>query len=1059
MARVNHFAARRLLPIVALLICGAVSGCGGCGDGSITEGRSAEIQLEPRTVVFDSIVIGTTQERWLTVTNTGGTDLEIGSFTWRGDADEFAVQGLDGLVVRPGQQATFAIHYTPTDPDLDSATLIVRSNAGREPSVSIDVGSQGQSSRLFADPNPAEFTSDGVDPVVQEIRLFNLGQRSFTIDSFRFISGLGHFSLVDPPTLPVEIGADDELLLGVAYDPATGGSHPERLRVGCDADNCDGGRFEIELNGTSLAPYLVLAPGEVSFGAVAIGETVREVVTARNQGEADAVIESLALAVNPLDGDDEMRIESVAGAPYDGVGELVLGPGESAEIVLSYAPTDNARDEEALVARSNDPDLPIQSVRLLGTAAAPRLEVFPATVDFGAAAPGFSTVDREVIIRNAGSDTLELAPLTFRPDGEGAISMLNIDLAPAELGPDESFTLRMRYDPPRVEDTSVDAYFGSVIINPLNDPATAEQIVQLQAFRADAPRCEILLVGPTINFGTVPRGTRMEGTSTLRNRGSGPCEVVSAALERSIFDIVFSNYFEFVSLEPAAPFTLSPGEEAVLTASYFPRTLTPLSETFGDRGSIELRIQDPFSDERDVSCGGGGATGRLCGVDLVGRSAIAEIAVLPGNLDIGMVTLGCNSQTQEMRAYNTGTAEVQVTSIGLEGCTGEFTLSSVPALPATLARGEFLSFDLRYAPADLGEDRCRVVVEGTTEGGGRIVVPIRGEGVDFSRTVDRFEQVSGRAVDVLFVVDNSGSMGEEQSNLARNFDAFIDAADAWDSDFQIGVVTTQIDGDVRDPAGGGSRAPGELLGSPRIITPRTPSYASVFADNVRVGTGDPGTAESGLESARMALTDPVVTDLDAPCDEDCVEPYACVSHPVLGSGCGGYNRGFLREDASLEIVFVSDEEDQSRADLPFFIDFFQSIKGALNDTLFHASAIVGPPGGCSSSDGDAAEGERYIGVADATGGESASICDSEFATALESIGSRAFGLRRQFFLSRVADPFTVEVYDLSSCSGADRTPRLTGWTYDRDANAIVFEEGAEPAADDCFEVEYEAACF
>ena len=1059
MARVNLFAPRRLFSLLLALAGTLMAGCGGCGDGSIAGGRSAEIQVDPRIVVFDSIQIGMTQERWITVENTGETDLDILDVTWRGDASEFATQGLAGLQVAPGTAATFAVIYTPVDPDLDSATLILQSNSGREPRVFIDVESQGQSSRLFAEPNPATFTSDGSGPVEQQLRLFNLGTRPFTIDSMRFVSGLGHFSLVDPPALPAEIGPDNEVLLTVAYDPATGGSHPERLQVGCDADNCSNGRFELELNGTSLAPYLVLAPGEVSFGAVAIGDRVTEVVTARNQGEADAVIELLAFAVNPLDGDDEMQIESVDGLPYDGIGELVLGPGESAEIVVSYAPADNERDEEALVARSNDPDLPIQSVRLLGTAAAPRLEVFPALVDFGAAAPGFSTVDREVIIRNAGSDTLELAPLTFRDDGEGAISMLNIDLAPSELGPDESFTLRMRYDPPRLEETNADAYFGSIIVNPLNDPSTAEEIVQLQAFRADAPECELLLIGPTINFGTVPRGTRMEGTSTLRNRGSGPCEIVSAALERSIFDIVFSNYFEFVSLEPAAPFTLRPGEEAVLTASYFPRTLTPLSETFGDRGSIELRVQDPFADERDVSCGGGGATGRLCGVDLVGRSAIAEIAVLPGNLDVGMVTLGCNSQTQELRAYNTGTAEVQVTSIGLEGCTSEFTLSSVPPLPATLVRGEFLSFELRYAPEDLGEDRCRVVVEGTTEGGGRIVVPIRGEGVDFSRTIDRFEQVSGRAVDVLFVVDNSGSMGEEQSNLARNFDAFIDAADAWDSDFQIGVVTTQIDGDVRDPAGGGSRGPGELLGNPRIITPDTPSYASVFADNVRVGTGDPGTAESGLESARMALTDPVITDLDAPCDDDCVEPYACVSDPTLGSGCGGYNRGFLRDDASLEIVFVSDEEDQSRADLPFFIDFFQSIKGTLNDTLFHASAIVGPPGGCTSSAGDAVEGERYIGVAAATGGESASICDSEFSTALESIGSRAFGLRRQFFLSRVADPFTVEVFDLASCARDDRTPRLSGWTYDRGANAIVFDEGAEPAADNCFEVQYEAACF
>ncbi len=1045
----------------ALIVLGALAasmlpGCTSCGEGSIASGQQAEIQIEPRTIIFDTIAIGEVQERWLTVENTGQTLLVIENHEWRGDSQEFATQGLDRLEVAPGDSATFAVVYTPTDPDVDDATLLIDSNASVEPRVFIDVSSQGQSSRLFAEPSPVEFTADRLnEPMYQDVTLFNLGSRPFEVDSMQLATGLGHFGLEDIPALPFQVEANSELVFRVSYAPATGGEHADRVMIGCDADNCDEGLFLLDLVGTSLSPYLVLAPPEIGFGAVPIGDTVTDVVVARNDGQARATIDSTTLAPNPLDGDDEIQIVSIGGEAYDGFGEANLEPGDSMEIVVSYTPADNDNDSETMVVRSNDPELPIQSVRIAGRPAAPRLEVFPQLVDFGAAAPGFTTVDKEVVIRNAGTDTLELDPLLFRGDEFGAIQMLNIDLMPSELDADESFTLRMRYDPPRVEDVDDDAYFGSVFVLPLNDPSTTEVIVQLQAFRSDAPECELSLAGPTINFGTVPRGTLAEGTSVLRNRGSGPCEVVSASLDRSLLDIVFSNYFDFVSLEPAAPFTLGPGDEATLTASYFPRTLTPLSETFGDRGRVTLRVQDPFAEVRDVECGSG--TG--CGIDLTGRSAIAEISVIPGNLDVGLVTLGCNSQTQAVRVYNTGSAEVQVNNIALEGCTSEFVLSGLPSLPASLVRGEFIEVDLTYAPVDLGEDRCRIVVEGTSEGGGRIVVPVRGEGVNFSRTVDSFEQVSGRAVDVLFVVDNSGSMGEEQSNLARNFDAFIRAADTWDSDFQIGVVTTQIEGDVRDPAGGGSRQPGELLGSPRIITPDTPSYASVFSENVRVGTGDAGTAESGLESARIALTDPVITDLEAACDEDCVEPYSCVSHPTLGSGCGGYNRGFLRDDASLEIVFVSDEEDQSRADLTFFIDFFSSIKGTLNDTLFHASAIVGPRGGCSSGDGDAAEGERYIDVTDATGGESASICDSEFSVALESIGTRAFGLRRQFFLSRVAEASTIEVYDLASCGSSSRTLRASGWSYDRDANAIVFAEGAEPAADTCFEVEYEAACF
>ena len=41
---------------------------------------------------------------------------------------------------------------------------------------------------------------------------------------------------------------------------------------------------------------------------------------------------------------------------------------------------------------------------------------------------------------------------------------------------------------------------------------------------------------------------------------------------------------------------------------------------------------------------------------------------------------------------------------------------------------------------------------------------------------------------------------------------------------------------------------------------------------------------------------------------------------------GGWNKGFLREDAQLEIIALSDEEDQSSGDLGFY-RFFRSIKG------------------------------------------------------------------------------------------------------------------------------------
>lgn len=49
-----------------------------------------------------------------------------------------------------------------------------------------------------------------------------------------------------------------------------------------------------------------------------------------------------------------------------------------------------------------------------------------------------------------------------------------------------------------------------------------------------------------------------------------------------------------------------------------------------------------------------------------------------------------------------------------------------------------------------------------------------------------------RDVDILFVIDNSGSMAEEQARLARNFPTFISALDGMGADYRIGITTTDV---------------------------------------------------------------------------------------------------------------------------------------------------------------------------------------------------------------------------------------------------------------------------
>jgi len=246
--------------------------------------------------------------------------------------------------------------------------------------------------------------------------------------------------------------------------------------------------------------------------------------------------------------------------------------------------------------------------------------------------------------------------------------------------------------------------------------------------------------------------------------------------------------------------------------------------------------------------------------------------------------------------------------------------------------------------------------------------------------LDQLQQVDVGKVDILWIVDDSGSMADKQKNLADNFAEFFKVIDDAKVDYHIGVLTTDT---VKDAA--------KLQGSPAVITPTTPNPVNTFAANIKVGTG--GSAlEKGLDAARLFFQTP--------------------------------DPAFLRQDAFLFMIFVSDEDDKSLPGEPhYFYRLYEGLKGKGNDKMVTVSAIVGDvPDGCFNSVGmwKASAGVRYKAVIDATGGRLTSICDGSFGASLRQLGIDLVGLQRHFSLSIRPDPSTIVVKTTYPCD-ADTT--------------------------------------
>jgi len=260
---------------------------------------------------------------------------------------------------------------------------------------------------------------------------------------------------------------------------------------------------------------------------------------------------------------------------------------------------------------------------------------------------------------------------------------------------------------------------------------------------------------------------------------------------------------------------------------------------------------------------------------------------------------------------------------------------------------------------------------------------------------DRLVQLPVPSVDVLFAVDNSESMAEEQTSLTDNFDGFMDLFLNSETDYHLGVIATDMD----DPDHGGRLVSdgGKLYIDDTLD--REQALES-FARRAILGT-DGARLEKGLESIYNAL--------ERLADNE--------------------NAGFYRPEAYLAVVVISDEDDYSSSiTVTGFKDWLGELKNDRSKVTF--SAVVSTEEGCPEE-----PGLDYVDVAENFDGVVASICDTDWDAVVSDLGLAAAGLQREFFLSEIPVDGSIEVQvvpegDIYTVGGE--------LTYDASRNSVSF---------------------
>jgi hypothetical protein len=291
-------------------------------------------------------------------------------------------------------------------------------------------------------------------------------------------------------------------------------------------------------------------------------------------------------------------------------------------------------------------------------------------------------------------------------------------------------------------------------------------------------------------------------------------------------------------------------------------------------------------------------------------------------------------------------------------------------------------------------------------------------------------------VDVLFVIDNSGTMASSQANVAANFQKFIQLFNQRGIDYRLAVTTTEAyRDDFVTPQSFAQYRDGTDKTSHtgvRLISPQTPNLEQTFLTNIIQGTAGSGD-ERAFQSFHAALSSPL-------------------------------NSNFPRPDAFLSIIIVSDEDDFS-VDTPLstythdygylglhtidrYVSYLDTITGADSTTRsskYNVNAIAVTDQACLDQRNAQAPNEyliaqRYMDIAGRTNGIIGSLC-GDFGMSLSNISNKIVELTTQFYLGRPAVPSTLSVY-----VAGERVPQLqptdpqpwNGFLYKADSKSLSF---------------------
>ncbi len=402
-----------------------------------------QLTVNPVSISFGSVPLGTTQTHSATLTNSGGSDITISQATVIGTG--FSLSGVSlPLTLTAGQSATINVNFTPPSGGADSGTISLvstpstatpgnhygkghnLSSTNNITTVNVPLSGSGMApGQLSAAPSSIDLGNVQLgSSQTKSTTLTNSGGMSVTIGQ-AIVTGAG-FS-VSGLSLPLTLAAGQSKSFSVTVAPQSAGSANGNVAIASDASNPT---LNMPLFGTGVTPGSLTAnPLSLGFARVQVGSSQTLSETLTNPGGSSVTITQATVAGTGF---------SLSGLSLP----LTLAAGQSAMLSVVFAPQAASSANGSLSIASNASNSTV-TVSLSGSGVTGgSLTASPSSLSFGSVQVGNSQPLQAIVTNSGGSSVT----ITQAPVAGAGFSMSGMNV-PVTLAPGQSATFNATFAP------------------------------------------------------------------------------------------------------------------------------------------------------------------------------------------------------------------------------------------------------------------------------------------------------------------------------------------------------------------------------------------------------------------------------------------------------------------------------------------------------------------------------------------------------------------------------------------------------------------------------------